>query len=228
MKEVICSSPFFGITVSIAAYSIGVWISRKTKLALFNPLLISYLIIIPALLIFNIPLEWYDKGGDVIDMFLSPATAVLAITIYRQRNLIKEHLAAIIAGTVAGSVCSLLTVLALCRLFSLSSTVTASLLPKSITTPLAIAVSGSLGGIQALTVLAVILTGITGSIAGPLLIRLFRIKNEVTQGLAMGAASHAVGTGRAVEMGEVQGALSSVALVMSGIITVILSLIFFS
>lgn len=228
MKEVICSSPFFGITVSIAAYSIGVWISRKTKLALFNPLLISYLIIIPALLIFNIPLEWYDKGGDVIDMFLSPATAVLAITIYRQRNLIKEHMAAIIAGTVAGSVCSLLTVLALCRLFSLSSTVTASLLPKSITTPLAIAVSGSLGGIQALTVLAVILTGITGSIAGPLLIRLFRIKNEVTQGLAMGAASHAVGTGRAVEMGEVQGALSSVALVMSGIITVIFSLIFFS
>lgn len=228
MKEVICSSPFFGITVSIAAYSIGVWISRKTKLALFNPLLISYLIIIPALLIFNIPLEWYDNGGDVIDMFLSPATAVLAITIYRQRNLIKEHLAAIIAGTVAGSVCSLLTVLALCRLFSLSSTVTASLLPKSITTPLAIAVSGCLGGIQALTVLAVILTGITGSIAGPLLIRLFRIKNEVTQGLAMGAASHAVGTGRAVEMGEVQGALSSVALVMSGIITVILSLIFFS
>ena len=228
MKEVICSSPFFGITVSIAAYSIGVWISRKTKLALFNPLLISYLIIIPALLIFNIPLEWYDKGGDVIDMFLSPATAVLAITIYRQRNLIKEHLAAIIAGTVAGSACSLLTVLALCRLFSLSSTVTASLLPKSITTPLAIAVSGSLGGIQALTVLAVILTGITGSIAGPLLIRVFRIKNEVTQGLAMGAASHAVGTGRAVEMGEVQGALSSVALVMSGIITVILSLIFFS
>ncbi len=228
MKEVICSSPFFGITVSIAAYSIGVWISRKTKIALFNPLLISYLIIIPALLIFNIPLEWYDKGGDVIDMFLSPATAVLAITIYRQRKLIKEHLAAVIAGTVAGSACSLLTVLALCRLFSLSSAVTASLLPKSITTPLAIAVSGSLGGIQALTVLAVILTGITGSIAGPLLIRLFRIKNEVTQGLAMGAASHAVGTGRAVEMGEVQGALSSVALVMSGIITVILSLIFFS
>ena len=228
MKEVICSSPFFGITVSIAAYSIGVWISRKTKIALFNPLLISYLIIIPALLIFNIPLEWYDKGGDVIDIFLSPATAVLAITIYRQRKLIKEHLAAVIAGTVAGSACSLLTVLALCRLFSLSSAVTASLLPKSITTPLAIAVSGSLGGIQALTVLAVILTGITGSIAGPLLIRLFRIKNEVTQGLAMGAASHAVGTGRAVEMGEVQGALSSVALVMSGIITVILSLIFFS
>lgn len=117
MKEVICSSPFFGITVSIAAYSIGVWISRKTKIALFNPLLISYLIIIPALLIFNIPLEWYDKGGDVIDMFLSPATAVLAITIYRQRKLIKEHLAAVIAGTVAGSACSLLTVLD-CAAFS--------------------------------------------------------------------------------------------------------------
>ena len=107
MKEIICSSPFFGITVSIAAYSIGVMINRKTRLALFNPLLVSYLIIIPLLLLFDIPLEWYDRGGDIINMFLSPATAVLAITIYRQRFLIKEHLAAVIAGTAAGSICSI-------------------------------------------------------------------------------------------------------------------------
>ena len=118
MKEIICSSPFFGITVSIAAYSIGVMINRKTRLALFNPLLVSYLIIIPLLLLFDIPLEWYDRGGDIINMFLSPATAVLAITIYRQRFLIKEHLAAVIAGTAAGSICSILLVLFLCRLIA--------------------------------------------------------------------------------------------------------------
>ncbi len=228
MKEIICSSPFFGITVSIAAYSIGVMINRKTRLALFNPLLVSYLIIIPLLLLFDIPLEWYDRGGDIINMFLSPATAVLAITIYRQRFLIKEHLAAVIAGTAAGSICSILLVLFLCRLFALPGTVTASLIPKSITTPLAIAVCDSLGGIQALTVLAVIVTGITGSIIAPPLIKLFRIRSEIAQGLAIGAASHAVGTSKAVEMGDVQGALSSVSLVMSGVITVLISIIFFS
>ena len=228
MKEIICSSPFFGITVSIAAYSIGVMINRKTRLALFNPLLVSYLIIIPLLLLFDIPLEWYDRGGDIINMFLSPATAVLAITIYRQRFLIKEHLAAVIAGTAAGSICSILFVLFLCRLFALPGTVTASLIPKSITTPLAIAVCNSLGGIQALTVLAVIVTGITGSIIAPPLIKLFRIRSEIAQGLAIGAASHAVGTSKAVEMGDVQGALSSVSLVLSGVITVLISIIFFS
>ena len=200
MKEIICTSPFFGITVSIAAYSIGVMINRKTRLALFNPLLVSYLIIIPLLLLFDIPLEWYDRGGDIINMFLSPATAVLAITL----------------------------VLFLCRLFALPGTVTASLIPKSITTPLAIAVCDSLGGIQALTVLAVIVTGITGSIIAPPLIKLFRIRSEIAQGLAIGAASHAVGTSKAVEMGDVQGALSSVSLVMSGVITVLISIIFFS
>ena len=226
MKELICSSPFFGITISIAAYSIGVWINKKTKSAVCNPLLISYRIIIPVLMIFSIPLEWYNRGGDIINMFLSPATAVLAITIYRQRELVRKHLPAVIAGSVAGSASSIAIVWLLCRLFALDSTMTASLLPKSITTPIAVSVSESIGGIQAVTVLAVILTGICGSVLGPVLIKVFRIRNEIAQGMAYGAASHAVGTSRAVEAGEIQGALSSVALVMSGIITVIMSLFF--
>ena len=121
MKELICSSPFFGITISIAAYSIGVWINKKTKSAVCNPLLISYLIIIPVLMIFSIPLEWYNRGGDIINMFLSPATAVLAITIYRQRELVRKHLPAVIAGSVAGSASSIAIVWLLCRLFALDS-----------------------------------------------------------------------------------------------------------
>lgn len=225
MKEVVCSSPFFGISLSILAYAIGVWVNRKTGKAICNPLLISYLIIIPVLLLFNIPLEWYNEGGDIINMFLSPATAVLAISVYRQRGLVKKHLLTIMMSTLAGSVSSIVTVLLLSRLFSLDDALTSSLMPKSITTPMAIAVSSSLGGIESITVLAVIVTGILGSIISPLLIRLFRIRSEVVQGLAIGASSHAVGTSKAVELGQVQGALSSLALVMSGVLTVAISLL---
>ena len=225
MKEVICSSPFFGITLSITAYAIGVWLNKKTGKALFNPLLISYLIIIPLLLISNIPLEWYNEGGDIINMFLSPATAVLAISVYRQRELLKKHLLTVVMGSLAGSLCSIIVVSLMCVLFGLDDALTASLIPKSITTPMAIAVSESLGGISSITVLAVIVTGILGSIISPLLIKLFRIKNEIVQGLAIGASSHAVGTSKAIELGEIQGALSSVALVTSGVITVALSLL---
>ena len=227
MKEIVFSSPFFGITISIVAYSIGVWLNKKTKLAILNPLLISYVIIIPMLILLDIPLEWYENGGEIINMFLSPATAVLAITVYRQRKLLKDHILSVLAGSIAGSLSSLAVVYILCRLLVLPEEITVSMLPKSITTPMAIAVSESLGGIEAVTVLAVIITGISGNILGPILIKVFRVKNEIAQGMALGAASHAVGTSKAIELGEVQGALSSIALVMSGIITVILSLIFF-
>lgn len=226
MKEAVFSSPFFGIALSLAAYCIGVMICRRTSLAICNPLLISYLIIIPTLLLAGIPLEWYENGGDLIDMFLSPATAVLALTVYRQRKLVRRHIIAIAAGTVAGCVTSITTVYAMCRLLSLDGIVTASLLPKSITTPMAIAVSQSLGGIGPLTVLAVIFTGILGSILAPLLTRVFRIRDEVVQGIAIGASSHAVGTGKAIEMGEIQGAMSSISLVISGILTVLVSIPF--
>lgn len=227
MKEAVFSSPFFGITISIVAYSIGVWINKKTKLAILNPLLVSYLIIIPALIILEIPLEWYERGGDIINMFLSPATAVLAITIYRQREILRKHILSVLGGTIAGSITSLAVVYLMCRMFILPDEITASMLPKSITTPMAIAVSESIGGIEAVTVLAVIITGISGNILSPILIRIFKVKNEIAQGMAIGASSHAVGTSKAIELGEVQGALSSIALVMSGIVTVILSLILF-
>ena len=154
MPEEVFASPFFGITLSIAAYSLGVWINRKTKLAILNPLLISYLIIIPLLLITGIPLEWYENGGDIINMFLSPATAVLAITIYRQREILRNHILSVTAGSIAGSAVSIGIVYLLSEILSLPDEIRASLLPKSITTPMAIAVSESIGGIEAITVMA--------------------------------------------------------------------------
>ncbi len=225
MKEIITTNPFFGISISIIAYAIGTFLNKKTKLAIVNPLLISYILIISTLLIFDIPLSAYNEGGNIINMFLSPATAVLSLTIYRQWDIVKKNIAAILTGTIVGSLTSILVIMFLCKLFGLDNTVTSSLLPKSITTPMAIAVSETLGGIPSLTVLAVIITGILGNILAPILIKLFRIKDPVVQGVAIGTASHAVGTSKAIEIGEVQGALSGVALTFSGLITVVISLL---
>ena len=224
MKEVVFSSPFFGISISIFAFAIGTVINKKTKIALLNPLLISYVIIIAFMVIFDIPLEWYNNGGDFINLFLTPATAVLALTIYRQRDLIKKNFITITIATFVGSLTSIISVVALCKLFALSDTLTYSLIPKSITTPMAIAVSSSLGGIQSITVLTVIITGISGNILAPLLMKLFKVDDPLVQGVALGTSSHAIGTSKAVELGEIQGAVSSVALTFTGIITVVLSL----
>lgn len=225
MKEIITTNPFFGISISIIAYAIGTFLNKKTKLAIVNPLLISYILIVSTLLIFDIPLSAYNEGGNIINMFLSPATAVLSLTIYRQWDIVKKNIAAILTGTIVGSLTSILVIIFLCKLFGLDNTVTSSLLPKSITTPMAIAGSETLGGIPSLTVLAVIITGILGNILAPILIKLFRIKDPVVQGVAIGTASHAVGTSKAIEIGEVQGALSGVALTFSGLITVVISLL---
>ena len=228
MKEAICSSPFFGISLSIIAYAIGSFLQKKTKLAIMNPLLISYVLIISILLIFKIPLSYFDEGGKIINMFLSPVTAVLALTIYRQWPMIRKNFAAVCIGTLAGSLCSVLMIYALSLLFGLDKEISNSLISKSITTPMAIAVTESIGGISSITVLGVIVTGILGNILAPILIKLFHVKNEVAQGIAIGTCSHAVGTSRAIELGEVQGALSGVALTFSGLITVLISLCLFS
>lgn len=227
MFESVITSPFFGISLSIAAYALGVYLNKKTKSALCNPLLISYLIVIPTLLIFNIPLSAYNKGGDIINMFLSPITAVLAITIYRQKELVKKNFLPIFLGTFAGSLSSLLIIIFSCRLLHLDKTIEASLLAKSITTPLALAVSNSVNGIEAITVFAVIITGVFGNIIAPVLIKIFHFDNPIVQGVSIGTASHAVGTSKAIELGETQGAISSIALTFSGIITVLIVLIFF-
>lgn len=224
MKEEICSSPFFGISLSIIAYAAGTYLHKKTRLAIVNPLLVSYLLIISTLLIFDIPLSAYDEGGAIINMFLSPVTAVLAITIYRQWELIRENFIAIFLGTLAGSVTSIVSIIALSQLFSLDSALSKSLITKSITTPMALSVTESVGGIGAITVLAVIMTGILGNIIAPFLIKLFKVDDPVAQGVAIGSASHAVGTSRAIALGEVQGALSGVALTFSGLITVLIAI----
>ena len=224
MKE-LCSSPFFGIALSILAFWIGVKIQARTKSVLCNPLLIAIVLIVLLLSLLKIRYESYNEGGAVINMFLAPATACLAVSIYTRIRLLKEYWLPILAGCTAGSLASMGSVFLLCRLFGLDSSMTASLLPKSVTTPIAAEVCRTRGGIVPVTVIAVIFTGILGSILAPFLIRVFHAENPVTAGLSIGACSHAVGTSKALELGETEGAMSGLAIGICGIITVLVSLI---
>ncbi|MCI8862374.1 MAG: LrgB family protein [Lachnospiraceae bacterium] len=220
------ASPFFGISLSILAFWIGVRLQKRLKSVLCNPLLIAILLIAGFLSIFKIPYESYNAGGAIINMFLAPATACLAVSIYSKIRILKENWLPIVVGCTVGSVTSMGSVYLLCRLFRLDASMTASLIPKSITTPIAVEVSRAHGGIVPVTVIAVIFTGILGSIFAPFLIRLFGVKDPVAAGLSIGSCSHAVGTSRAIRLGEIQGAMSGLAIGICGIITVIVSMIF--
>ena len=217
------ASPFFGIALSILAYWVGVRLQKKTGLVVCNPLIIAIVLVSGVLLLFRIPYESYNAGGSIINLFLAPATACLAVSVYSKLSLLKACWLPILVGCVAGSVSSMGSVLILCRLFGLDQALTASLLPKSVTTPIAVSISGSLGGMPSITVVAVILTGILGSVLSPFLIKLFRVKDPVAAGLAIGACSHAVGTARALELGETQGAMSGLAIGICGIVTVLIA-----
>lgn len=222
MIEQWLSSPLFGIVLCAACYEAGLWIHRKTRLTLCNPLLLAITLAIAVLCLFRIPLESFNRGGDVISLFLAPATAVLAVSVYSQAAVLKQYFIPVLAGCLAGSVVSMVSAALLCRAFALDKAVAMALLPKSVTTPIAMELSAQHGGLVAVTVAAVIFTGIFGAVLSPLLIRLFHVDNPVAQGVAMGASSHAVGTSRALELGELQGAMSGLSIGVSGILTVLL------
>lgn len=223
MKEVL-SSPLFGIVLSIFAYEVGLYLNKKTGTPLCNPLLVAVALIIAVLQIFHIPLEYYQQGGDVIAIFLAPATASLALSVYGQIKQLQRHLLPVVAGCLVGSCASVGSVILLCRLFRLDETLTASLLPKSVTTPIAIELSAQAGGVPAFTVAAVIFTGILGAILAPLLVKLFRVEDPVARGVAIGTSSHAIGTTKALEMGQLEGAMSGISIGLAGIATVLIFL----
>jgi len=224
MRETL-ASPFFGITLSVLAYELGVAIARRTGHPLANPLLIAIALCIAVLEFWGIPLSSYDAGGSLISIFLGPATAVIAISIYSQLAKLKKYLLPILAGTLVGSAVSIASAYYLCELFGLDRELTRSMLVKSVSTPFALAISKNIGGIPAVSVAAVVVTGILGAVAAPVLIKLYRVRDPVAQGIAIGTSSHAVGTSKAVELGEIQGAMSGIALGLAGIETVILTLL---
>lgn len=224
MIEEIIFNPLFSLVLILASYIFAGFLQKKTKLSILNPLLVSVLIIIGVLLIFDIPLSAFNEGGDIVTMFLAPVTALLALSIYRQRELVKKNFVAILVGTVVGAIVSIGSIIVLANIFGLDDRLTSSLIPKSVTTPIALAVSETLGGIPGITVCALILSGLFGNILAPVLIKLLRLNDPVAAGIAIGSSSHALGTVTALELGEDIGAISSIAIPFSGIITVIISL----
>ena len=226
MSDLLFSTPFFGLALSVVCWCLGVRLQKKTGLLVCNPVLVSSLLVIAVLLLFRIPLEHYNAGGSIIKLMLGPATAVLALNIYQQRKVLRQHFLPVLFGCLAGSLASIVCVLLFCHLFRVDEIFTASMLPKSVTTAIALGISENGGGIPGLTAAAVIITGVEGAMLAPLFAKWFHISDPVAEGVAIGSCSHAIGTSKAMEIGSLQGAMSSIAICVCGIITSILALFF--
>ena len=226
MRELLCDSVFFGVMISLLAYEAGVWLKNKFKLAVFNPLLISIAAVIAVLFIFHIDYGSYFSGAKYLSYLLTPATVCLAVPLYEQLELLKNNWKAITAGIVSGVLTSLLCVLALSFLFGFNHVQYVTLLPKSVTTAIGIGVSEELGGVVTITAAVIIITGVLGNIIAEGVCRLFRIQEPVARGIGIGSASHAIGTAKALEMGEVEGAMSGLSIAVSGLLTVAASSVF--
>ncbi len=220
------SSLFAGVSLSLIAYLIGMALKRKFKLSILNPLLISILVSIIVLIVFNVDYDTYNEGAKYLSWFLTPATVCLAIPLYEQWNLLKKNWKAVMAGLVSGVIMSMGIIFVLCFVMKLSHEEYVTLLPKSITTAIGMGVSEELGGYVTITVAVIVITGVLGNIIGEQTCKIFRITEPISKGLAIGSASHAIGTAKAIEMGEIEGAMSSLAIAVSGILTVLLSPLF--
>lgn len=221
MKEILCNSAYFGVTVSLIGYGAGIMLKKKFKYAFLNPLLISIIFVIGVVMLCEVDYESYENSAQYLSYLLTPATVCLAVPLYQQMTLLKKNLAAVACGILAGVLASLGSVLLLAFLFGLEHDVYVTLLPKSITTAIGMGVSEELGGLVTITVAVIIVTGVIGNVIGEAVCKLFRIYEPIAKGLALGTSSHAIGTAKALEMGEVEGAMSSLAIAVAGLLTVI-------
>lgn len=221
MMEFLSSSSYFGLALSVGAYILGSAVRRRWNYAILNPLLLAIVLIIMLLSFCGIPYRSYDRGAKYLSYFLTPATVCLALPLYRQLHLLKKHAAAILCGISAGVAASAASIFVMVRCLGLSHTVYVTLLPKSITTAIGMGVSAEAGGIVTITVISIVITGILGNIIAEPVTGLFRITDPVAKGLAIGTSAHAIGTVKALEMGEVEGAMSSLAVAVAGLVTVL-------
>lgn len=212
----------FSVVLTLGAYQAGLLCQKKWKSPLCNPILIAVLLVIGFLLATGMENSTYQADTTLFGWLLTPATVCLALPLYRQLRVLKKSLPGILAGVAAGTLTSLLCVLGLCKVFGLNKALTVSLLPKSITTAMGIVLSDLNGGIESLSAAAIIITGILGSLFGSMLCKLFRLKDPISQGVAFGTASHVIGTSRAGELGDLQGAVSSLSLAIAGLLTAVL------
>ena len=226
MNEFLQDSVFFGVFISVVTYEIGALIKRKWKVAIFNPLLISIALIIVFLILFDVDYDTYDFGAQYLSYFLTPATVALAVPLYEQIEPLKNNWKAIIAGILSGALTSALCVLILSIVMGLDHKQYVTLLPKSITTAIGMGLSEELGGIVTITVAVFVVSGVIGNMFAEQICKLFHITDPVAKGIAIGSSAHAMGTAKAMEMGEIEGAMSSLSIAVSGLLTVVVSLIF--
>lgn len=221
MGEFLSISLFYGAAISLLAYEAGLLVKRKFRLAVCNPLLIAVICVIGVNVVLKVDYTTYNESGKYLSYLLTPATVCLAVPLYEQLSLLRKHFLAVVCGLLSGILASLLGVLACAVFFQLDHALYVTLLPKSITTAIGMGVSQELGGIVTITVAVIVITGILGNVIGEGVFRLFRIHEPVAKGLALGNAAHAIGTAKAMELGEIEGAMSSLAIAVAGLITVI-------
>lgn len=226
MSEMFSSSIFFGVLISLIAYEIGLLLKSKFQKAIFNPVLIAILFVITFLLIFDIDYESYEAGAKYLSYLLTPTTVCLAIPLYRQLALLKNNLKAILLGVLSVVFASLGSILMLSFILCLSHEQYVTLLPKSITAAISMPLSQELGGLVTITVAATMITGIFGNMIADSICEKFKIEEPIAKGVAIGTASHAIGSAKALEMGPIEGAMSSLAIVVSGLVTVLAASVF--
>ena len=220
MNEFAASSVFFGVFVTLAAYFLGLKVKEKTGLAIMNPLLIAIVLVMLLLRGLDIDYAAYNQSARLVSSLLTPATVCLAVPLYEQLQLLKRHKAAILTGVISGVLTSLVCVLVLAMLFWLDHAAYVTLLPKSITTAIGMGVSEQLGGHVSITVAVIIITGVIGNMIAESVCKAFHITEPIARGVAIGTASHAIGTTKAMELGEVEGAMCSLSIVVAGVLTV--------
>ena len=221
MNGLIENSTTFGIVISIIGYEIGLLLRKRFNFAIINPLLISRVFVITAILAFHIDYADYNKSAQYLSYLLTPATVSLAVPLYKNLVTLKKNAIAIITGIISGILANMVCIFLLALLFNLSHKEYITLLPKSITTVIGMGVSEEFGGIVAITVAVIIITGILGNIIAITVFKLFKIYEPIARGIALGSASHAIGTAKAMEMGEVEGSVSSLAMIVCGILTLV-------
>lgn len=224
--EIFANTVYWGILVSVTSYIVFNYLQKKTKFVLLNPLLFSTVFTILFLIVFKIDYKTYYDKADFLYYLLSPATVCLAIPLYEQINILKKNVKAIVFGIISGVLASMGSVLFFSIIFRFSHTMYVTLLPKSITAAIAMSISEEMGGISSLTVPIVIMTGITGHIIAGKVCKIFKITEPIAKGVSIGSASHAMGTVKAMEMGEIEGAMSSLSIAVAGVITVIFAFVF--
>lgn len=221
LNELLAKTSYFGIIISLVTYLLGTKIKAKWNYVLISPMIISLVLIITFLLVFDIDYETYQSSAKYLDIFLTPATICLAVPLYKQWTVLKQNVTAIFVGILCGCLSHAFLIVAMTALFGVDYILQLSMLPKSVTTPVALSISTEMGGIAAVTVIGVTIAGLTGAMFAPIILKWFRIKEPLSQGLAIGTASHALGTSKAVELGEVQAAMSSLAIIITGLLTVV-------